>query len=63
LERAPNWAAFLAGGLTSDEGDTIRRHARTGRPAGDDAFLAGLEAALGRPLRKRKPGRKRKTAE
>ena len=38
--------------------ELIRRHERTGRPLGDDAFIEHLEAILGRPLRPRKPGPK-----
>jgi hypothetical protein len=45
-----------------DEVDILRRHQRTGRPLGDDAFVERLEASLGRNLRPRKPGPKpRKT--
>ena len=42
---------------------TFRRHERTGRPLGSPAFLDGLEILLQRPLRPRRPGRKRKDAE
>jgi len=42
------------------EGDAeiVRRHSATGRPLGDEEFVASLEERLGRPLRKGKPGRK-----
>ena len=36
----------------------IRRHSRTGRPLGSDAFLAGLEQMTGRHLLPRKRGPK-----
>ncbi len=60
LELVPDWRAFLAGGLEEDALETIRRHARTGRPLGTAAFLEGLEARLGRALRPGKRGRKPK---
>jgi putative transposase len=58
LERVGDWRAFLASGLDEDELETIRRHERTGRPLGDDAFLDRLETTLGLPLRPRKRGPK-----
>ena len=58
LELAGDWKTFLAGGLEAAELDAIRAHERSGRPLGSDAFLEGLEARLGRPLKKRKAGRK-----
>ena len=58
LEQAPDWPAFLAGGLADDEREALRAGERTGRPLGSAAFVAGLEQSLGRPLARRKPGRK-----
>jgi putative transposase len=58
LDRAPDWLAFLAGGLDDAERETIRSSERTGRPLGSAAFVAGLEHELGRPLARRKPGPK-----
>ena len=62
-----NWRAMLrrgleAGGMDEDETAAIERHVRTGRPLGDDAFVERLEAATGRPLKRRKPGPKPKRA-
>jgi hypothetical protein len=37
---------------------TIERRLRTGRPLAEAEWSAGHEAALGRPLAPRKPGRK-----
>ena len=53
-----DWRTFL--GLPVDDGevDLLRRHQRTGRPLGDDAFADRLEADLGRTLRRGKPGPK-----
>ena len=36
----------------------LRAHERTGRPLGDEKFLAKLEIDLGRILRRQKPGPK-----
>jgi REP-associated tyrosine transposase len=58
LALAPDWAAFLAGGLAEVDHKAIRRCERTGRPLGSDAFLARLERKLARPLARQKPGPK-----
>jgi putative transposase len=62
LERVGDWRAFLSLPADEDDVDILRRHHRTGRPLGGDAFVERLEASLGRDLRPRKPGPKpRKT--
>jgi len=62
FERVGDWRALLSLPADEDEVDALRRHERTGRPLGDDAFVERLEARLGRNLRPRKPGPKpRKT--
>jgi putative transposase len=56
-----NWSAMLERGLEAgdDMADAaIEAHSRTGRPWGDDSFLARLEAATGRKLLRRRPGPK-----
>jgi len=58
LGQAPDWPAFLAAGIGDDEREALRAGERTGRPLGSDAFVAGLERDLGRPLARRKPGPK-----
>lgn len=58
LGMVDDWGEFLAGGIDSEETKLMRRHERTGRPLGDDAFMSRLESALGRVLRPQKPGRK-----
>ena len=40
------------------DAEIVRRHSATGRPLGDDDFVASLEEQLARPLTKGKPGRK-----
>jgi len=56
-----DWGAMLRQGLEAgglDPAAAIEAATRTGRPLGDSAFLDRLEAATGRPLRRRKPGPK-----
>jgi len=59
LKRFPNWPRYLAGLPGCNREDSIRRHSRTGRPAGDEVFIRRLEDMTGRKLRPAKPGRKR----
>ena len=59
-EAIPDWRAFLA---TPTDAPTTRRleaQLRTGRPNGSEAFLAQLEDRVGRPIRRRRPGRQRR---
>jgi len=58
LELVPDWAAYLAAPTPGETLDALRRHQRTGRPLGGEAFVAGLERTLGRTLRPAKRGRK-----
>jgi hypothetical protein len=58
------WRRFLASQDDAEEARDLRMRLRTGRPLGDEAFVAGLEKARGRSRRRRSPGppadRKRK---
>jgi len=54
-----DWEGFLAGGMTG-EVERLRMSTQTGRPAGDDVFIAKVENLTGRDLSKGKPGRPRK---
>jgi hypothetical protein len=63
LALAPDWAAFLAGGLGAEEHAAIRAGERTGRPLGSAAFTARIERRLGRTLARRKPGPKPATID
>ncbi len=56
LEIVDDWPGLLESGLDADDHQMLRQHERTGRPLGDDGFLARLEKNLGRPLKKKKPG-------
>ena len=58
-ELAGDWASFLR--LSSpQELAVLYRHERTGRPLGPAAFIDELEIELKRPLRRQKPGPKKK---
>jgi len=63
LDRVPDWAEFLAAGLTPETLAAIRSGERTGRPLGSKSFVADLEQNLSRPLARQKPGPKRKIRE
>ena len=52
------WRAFLAEDVSVEEVEKLRRHERTGRPLGNDGFIANLEKTLNRILQKQKPGPK-----
>jgi len=62
LDLAPDWSAFLGGGLREDDHAVIRAGERTGRPLGSPRFVARLEKRLKRPLARQKPGPKPKPA-
>lgn len=55
-----NWEEILAGGIPENESEQFQRHERSGRPLGDENFLARLEEITCRVLRKQKPGPKKK---
>jgi putative transposase len=61
MEQVPNWATFLSTECSDTESDALRRQERTGRPLGDDDFITRLESALGRSMRRQKPGPKGST--
>jgi len=56
LEMAPNWVTFLSTKCSGTESEALRRHERTGRPLEHDDFITRLESALGRSMRRQKPG-------
>jgi len=53
-----DWRSYLDDALTHSEIDKLRQHTSTGRPAGDQQFIAQLEHLTGRRLVRRKPGPK-----
>ena len=60
LEIVGDWQTFLSDSISEDESEKLRTHERTGRPLGDDSFILSLEILLGRTLRRKKPGPKKK---
>lgn len=62
LRRVPNWAAVMAEEVAEARIHALRRHEATGRPLGGESFVDRLETAIGRFLRPKRPGRKRKAA-
>jgi putative transposase len=60
LEMVPRWTVFLGVPTPSEEETLIERHERTGRPLGEDTFLAELETVTGKCVRKARPGPKPK---
>jgi putative transposase len=60
LARIPDFAALLASAEDVAAVQRLQRAASIGRPVGDPAWLAEIEARLGRPLAPRKRGRKPK---
>src|SRR3989304_5245096 len=59
LEMIGNWRDFLLSGVSEEEIASLRRHAQTGRPLGDDGFVGQLEELLGRILQRPRPGGKK----
>jgi hypothetical protein len=58
LKLVSNWRGALARVICEEDIKLLRAHVRTGRPLGDEAFLASLERKLGRVPRRKKPGPK-----
>jgi len=54
------WKKFLPVDAQESEMVLFRKHERTGRPMGDDAFIEKLEQLLDRKLKPQKPGPKGK---
>jgi putative transposase len=59
-KQVSNWRGFLARVIREEDIKVLRAHERTGRPLGEEEFLAMLEQNLGRILRRQKPGPKRR---
>jgi putative transposase len=54
----PNWRSLVARVIREEDIKVLRAHERTGRPLGDEEFLANLEKDLGGILRRQKPSPK-----
>ena len=57
LEMFGDWREYLAKDIPEEDFQALQCHERTGRPLGDETFLADLET-LGRTLRPSKSGPK-----
>jgi len=53
-----DWKSFLTKGLDTGIAEAFRKHERTGRPRGDEAFMEDLEGITGLKLKVGKPGPK-----
>ncbi|MAG95394.1 MAG: transposase [Alphaproteobacteria bacterium] len=51
IEVGAAWRRFLEAETGGEEMERLRRHGRSGRPLGSEAFVAELETKLGRSLR------------
>jgi putative transposase len=58
LERVANWRDWLSAVPAKPDLEALRKHARNGRPLGDEAFVSKIEVITARRLRKAKPGPK-----
>ena len=56
LELDPRWAAHVAEDLSAEAIGILHRHEASGRPLGSDGFLTRMEGVLGRVLRPRRRG-------
>ena len=60
LKRVSDWSEYLGSDLDESTKEEIRKHGRTGRPLGDDKFMARIERLTGVDFRPKKRGRKGK---
>ncbi len=64
LDRVDNWPRYVRTERDDDARfEHLRERSRTGRPAGNEGFVARLETLVGRSLRQRQPGRPKKVIE
>ncbi len=61
LDLVTDWPGFLIDGLADGDAETMRKHERTGRPLGAEAFVERLEGLLGRPIKPARRGPKPKS--
>ncbi|UCB57635.1 MAG: transposase [Candidatus Omnitrophota bacterium] len=58
LSEIKDWAFYLAENEKETDLNLFKKHAKIGRPLGDNTFISKLEKITGRFLRKKKPGPK-----
>ncbi len=61
LERVSDWLSYLEHADSLKNTDVLRKHTRTGRPLGNQAFIEAAERLTGRVLKPARPGRKRRS--
>ena len=59
LNLLADWREFIADHGAYDD-DLFLQHERTGSPLGDEGFVQRVSQLVGRDLRLKKPGRKKK---
>ncbi len=59
-DHVADWGKFLSEGVGETHQKLFQRHEQTGRPLGNQGFLAQLEKKVKRPLQKQRPGPKAK---
>ena len=59
-EEIKDWKEYLSVVDREDDLRQFRKLSSTGRPMGDESFVAHVETITGRRLKKTKPGRKNK---
>lgn len=60
IKEIEDWKSFLADQDNEQDKKLFKKHARLGRPLGQEGFIENLEKMTGRILRPQKPGRKKK---
>ena len=60
IEEIEDWKVFLSCEDKEQDIKLFKKHARVGRPLGQEGFIESLEKTTGRILRPQKPGRKKK---
>ena len=58
LDMVVNWKTFIGTAIDGELTAGLKSHETTGRPLGDEAFIAFLEEKTGRNLREKQPGPK-----
>jgi len=59
LSDVDDWSSFINKDEDAANSTQFSKHAKTGRPLGDDRFLGELEIITGRTIKKNKPGPKK----
>jgi putative transposase len=60
ISEIPDWVSYLREKTSESDKKLFRSHARTGRPLGDDKFIAKLEKMTGRGIKNERPGPKQR---